>query len=81
LIGREDASLRAFREFESYQFRSRKHSGVYPDTDLAGAKEQLLVRVQADPGLRMERLPGASHWVMHEESQRLNQLIREFIGA
>ena len=33
------------------------------------------------PDLRIQRLPGASHWVMHEEPERLNQLIREFIGA
>jgi pimeloyl-ACP methyl ester carboxylesterase len=33
------------------------------------------------PDLRIERLPGASHWVMHEEPERLNQLIRGFIGA
>ena len=33
------------------------------------------------PDLRIERLPEASHWVMHEEPERLNRLIREFIGA
>jgi len=33
------------------------------------------------PELRIERLPEASHWVMHEEPARLNRLIREFIGA
>lgn len=33
------------------------------------------------PDLRIERLPEASHWVMHEEPARLNRLIREFIGA
>ena len=33
------------------------------------------------PDLRIERLPEASHWVMHEQPERLNQLIREFIGA
>ncbi|MFI4982712.1 MAG: alpha/beta fold hydrolase, partial [Nevskiales bacterium] len=33
------------------------------------------------PDLRIERLPEASHWVMHEEPGRLNQLIREFIGT
>ena len=32
------------------------------------------------PDLRVERLPQASHWVMHEEPERLNRLIREFIG-
>jgi len=33
------------------------------------------------PDLRIERLPNASHWVMHEEPERLNRLIRDFIGA
>jgi pimeloyl-ACP methyl ester carboxylesterase len=33
------------------------------------------------PGVRIERLPEASHWVMHEAPARLNRLIREFIGA
>jgi len=33
------------------------------------------------PDLRIERLPGASHWVMHDEPERLNRLIREFIAA
>ena len=36
---------------------------------------------QCVPDLRIERLPEASHWVMHEEPARLNRLIREFIGA
>ena len=33
------------------------------------------------PELRIERLPDASHWVMHEQPGRLNRLIREFIAA
>ena len=33
------------------------------------------------PELRIERLPEASHWVMHEEPARLNRLIRDFIGG
>jgi pimeloyl-ACP methyl ester carboxylesterase len=33
------------------------------------------------PDLRIERLPEASHWVMHEEPERLNRLIRDFIAA
>jgi pimeloyl-ACP methyl ester carboxylesterase len=33
------------------------------------------------PDLRIERLPQASHWVMQEEPERLNRLIREFIAA
>ncbi len=33
------------------------------------------------PNLEIERLPEASHWVMHEEPELLNRLIRDFIGA
>jgi epoxide hydrolase 4 len=33
------------------------------------------------PDLRIERLPETSHWVMHEEPARLNQLIRGFVGG
>ena len=31
------------------------------------------------PDLRIERLPDASHWVMHEQPEILNALIRDFI--
>jgi epoxide hydrolase 4 len=33
------------------------------------------------PDLRVERLAEASHWVMHEQPERLNELIRDFLGA
>jgi pimeloyl-ACP methyl ester carboxylesterase len=52
-----------------------------------GMRDQALLQGNLDgleacvPDLRIERLPGASHWVMHEEPERLNQLIRGFIGA
>ena len=52
-----------------------------------GMRDQALLPGNLDgleacvPDLRIERLPDASHWVMHEEPARLNQLIREFIGA
>ena len=52
-----------------------------------GMRDQALLPSNLDgleacvPDLRIERLPEASHWVMHEEPQRLNQLIREFIAA
>lgn len=51
-----------------------------------GMRDQALLPGNLDgleacvPDLRIERLPEASHWVMHEEPQRLNRLIREFIG-
>jgi|SRR5215469_3615090 len=31
--------------------------------------------------LRIERIPDATHWVVHEKSQRVNALIREFFAA
>ena len=33
------------------------------------------------PDLRIERLAEASHWVMHEQPERLNALIRDFLSA
>jgi epoxide hydrolase 4 len=33
------------------------------------------------PGLdRVERLPGASHWVHHDEAERVNQLLTDFFA-
>jgi epoxide hydrolase 4 len=33
------------------------------------------------PGLdRVERLPGASHWVHHDEAERVNQLLAGFFA-
>lgn len=29
--------------------------------------------------LQIERLPNATHWVVHEQPQRVNQLIRRFL--
>ena len=52
-----------------------------------GMRDQALLPGNLDgleacvPDLRIERLPNASHWVMHEEPGRLNRLIRDFIGA
>lgn len=33
------------------------------------------------PHLRVERLPGASHWVQHDEPERVNALLREFLAS
>jgi epoxide hydrolase 4 len=30
---------------------------------------------------RVERLPGASHWVHHDEAERVNQLLSDFFKA
>jgi pimeloyl-ACP methyl ester carboxylesterase len=58
-----------------------------PTLVIWGMRDQALLPGNLDglqecvPDLRIERLPEASHWVMHEEPERLNQLIREFIAA
>jgi epoxide hydrolase 4 len=33
------------------------------------------------PELTMERIPDATHWVVHEKSARVNELIRDFLAA
>ncbi|MFL6646340.1 MAG: alpha/beta fold hydrolase, partial [Sulfurifustaceae bacterium] len=33
------------------------------------------------PNLRIERIPEGSHWVIHEQPERVNRLIREFIES
>jgi len=33
------------------------------------------------PDVRVERIPTASHWVQHEEPDRVNELLIEFFGA
>ena len=52
-----------------------------------GMRDQALLPGNLDgleacvPDLRIERLPEASHWVMHEQPAQLNRLIRAFITA
>jgi pimeloyl-ACP methyl ester carboxylesterase len=33
------------------------------------------------PNLRVERLPEASHWVHHDEAERVNQLLIDFFAT
>jgi epoxide hydrolase 4 len=33
------------------------------------------------PDLRVERLPEASHWVHHDEAERVNELLVDFLGS
>lgn len=33
------------------------------------------------PNLRVERIPDATHWVVHEKPARVNELIREFVAG
>jgi pimeloyl-ACP methyl ester carboxylesterase len=32
------------------------------------------------PGVRVERLPGATHWVQHDEPERVNRLLQDFLA-
>lgn len=57
------------------------HAGVNGVRDTALLPGNLDGLQACVPDLRIERLPQASHWLMHEEPERLNRLIREFIGA
>ena len=33
------------------------------------------------PDLTIERIPDGSHWVVHEQPERINRLIRDFLGS
>jgi pimeloyl-ACP methyl ester carboxylesterase len=33
------------------------------------------------PDLRIERIPEGSHWVIHEQPQRVNAAIRDFLAG
>jgi epoxide hydrolase 4 len=33
------------------------------------------------PDLTIERIPDGSHWVVHEQPERVNRLIRDFLGS
>jgi pimeloyl-ACP methyl ester carboxylesterase len=33
------------------------------------------------PELTVERIPDATHWVVHEKPERVNELIRDFLAA
>ncbi|HWH95455.1 MAG TPA: alpha/beta fold hydrolase [Baekduia sp.] len=52
-----------------------------------GEQDRFLSAQMADPDprwvpdVRVVRLPGASHWVQHDEPERVNALLVEFLGA
>jgi len=33
------------------------------------------------PKLTVDRIPDATHWVVHEKPARVNELIRDFLAA
>jgi pimeloyl-ACP methyl ester carboxylesterase len=52
-----------------------------------GEQDRFLVKEMADPDprlvpdVRVVRLPQASHWVQHDEPERVNALLTEFFSA
>jgi pimeloyl-ACP methyl ester carboxylesterase len=59
-----------------------------PTLVIWGQRDRYLGRRLADPHLqdvpnldRVERLPDASHWVHHDEAERVNELLVDFLGG
>ena len=58
-----------------------------PTLILWGARDHFLARDLADRSLalcddgRLEWLEGATHWVQHEEPERVNRLLIDFLRA
>ena len=52
-----------------------------------GERDQALLTGNLDglerfvPDLTIERIPDGSHWVVNEQPERVNRLIRDFLGA
>jgi pimeloyl-ACP methyl ester carboxylesterase len=76
-----------------YRFAVRHGSGeirpiAAPTLVIWGGSDRFLGPTLAEPHHedvpnldRVERLPDASHWVHHDEAERVNQLLIEFFGA
>jgi pimeloyl-ACP methyl ester carboxylesterase len=68
--------------------RYRKENGIPGLPELArGERDSYLGSELAEPDRedvpnldRVERLPEASHWVHHDEAERVNQLLIEFFA-
>jgi pimeloyl-ACP methyl ester carboxylesterase len=64
------------------------HTIKAPTLVIWGQRDQYLGQELAEPEHddvpnleRLERLPDASHWVHHDEAERVNQLLTSFFGA
>lgn len=73
-----------------YRFAVRHSSGeiTAPTLVIWGGRDRYLGPTLAEPHHddvpnldRVERLPDASHWVHHDEAERVNQLLIEFFAT
>jgi len=53
---------------------------IWGENDMALPKSLLDGLEEVVPGARLERIPEGTHWVIHEQPQRINGLIRSFVG-
>ena len=57
-----------------------------PTLVIWGEKDQALLTGNLDglemyvDNLTVHRIPDGSHWIIHEQPERVNRLIREFLG-
>ena len=75
----------AFREGHAWLRRVRRIGA--PTLLIWGERDRYLVPALTRgldpwvPNLRVERLPDATHWVQHDEPERVNRLLIEFLGG
>ena len=67
---------------------SRNGKGVAPTLVIWGQDDHYLGQELAEPSHddvpnldRVERLPDASHWVHHDEAERVTQLLSDFFAS
>jgi len=53
---------------------------IWGERDVALTAKNLDGLEKYVPELRVHRVPDASHWVVHEKTEEVNRMIREFIG-
>jgi pimeloyl-ACP methyl ester carboxylesterase len=53
---------------------------IWGENDIALPKGLLDGLEAVVPGMRLERIPEGTHWVIHEQPQRINGLIRSFLA-
>ena len=64
----------------------QKLLNTHPDLVIWGEQDQALLTGNLDgmqdyvEDLTLERIPDATHWVVHEQPDMVNALIREFIA-
>ena len=86
------AALNYYRAYRSHFFQRRqtrrepRRTIDRPTLVIWGEKDTALNPRNLDgleayvPDLRVERLPGASHWVMADDPRRVNALLEAFLG-